>query len=82
MTSALTLDVEKRTVEHAQMFIDGSWAAAAAGATFPTVDPATGRTIAEVPRADASDVDRAVAAAKRVAVEWQFTSTPSPAPRC
>jgi 2-hydroxy-2-methylpropanal dehydrogenase len=75
MTSALTLDVEKRTVEHAQMFIDGSWTAAAAGATFPTIDPATGRTIAEVPRADASDVDRAVAAAKRVAVEWQFTDT-------
>ena len=74
-SSALLLDVEKRTAEHAQMFIDGSFTAAAAGATFPTVDPATGRTIAEIPRGDASDVDRAVAAAKRVAVEWQFTDT-------
>jgi acyl-CoA reductase-like NAD-dependent aldehyde dehydrogenase len=71
----LVLDVEKRTADHAQMYIDGTFTAAAAGATFPTVDPATGRTIAEVPRGDSSDVDKAVAAAKRVAVEWQFTDT-------
>lgn len=69
----LTLDSTARRVEHAQMFIDGAWTAASSGGSFPTVDPNTGQTIAEVPRADASDVDRAVAAAKRVAVEWQFT---------
>ncbi len=73
MTQAMILDDTTRTVEHAQMFIDGTWGPAAAGATFPTVDPSTGATIAQVPRADASDVDRAVAAAARVAVEWQFT---------
>jgi acyl-CoA reductase-like NAD-dependent aldehyde dehydrogenase len=69
----LTLDVQARTAQHARMYIDGGWSDASAGATFPTVDPNTGRAIAEVPRADAGDVDRAVAAAKRVAVEWQFT---------
>lgn len=69
----LTLDTTARRVDHAEMFIDGGWDAASAGTTFPTVDPSTGQTIAEVPRADASDVDRAVAAAQRVAVEWQFT---------
>ena len=69
----MTFDEATRRVDHAQMFIDGEWCPAGAGVTFPTVDPATGRTIAAVPRADASDVDRAVAAAKRVAVEWQFT---------
>ena len=72
---SMTLDVSARTVEHARMYIDGGWTAAAAGATFTTVDPNTGRPVAEVPRADASDVDRAVAAAKRVAVDWQFTDT-------
>jgi acyl-CoA reductase-like NAD-dependent aldehyde dehydrogenase len=70
---SLTLDTTARTADHAQLFIDGSWSAAAAGATFPTVDPNTGETIAQVPRGDATDVDRAVAAAQRVAVEWQFT---------
>ncbi|OJY48205.1 MAG: aldehyde dehydrogenase [Pseudonocardia sp. 73-21] len=69
----MTFDQATRRVDHAQMFIDGRWGPASAGVTFATVDPATGRTIAAVPRADASDVDRAVAAAKRVAVEWQFT---------
>lgn len=69
----LTLDSTARTVEHARMFVGGQWCDAAAGGTFPTVDPATGRTIAEVPRGDSSDVDRAVAAAKAAAVDWQFT---------
>ncbi|MEU6128430.1 aldehyde dehydrogenase family protein [Saccharopolyspora sp. NPDC047091] len=69
----LTLDLTARRVEHARMFVDGGWADAASGGSFPTVDPSTGETIAQVPRADATDVDRAVAAARRVSVEWQFT---------
>ena len=69
----MTMNPTERRVEHAQLFIDGEWVDAASGATFPTVDPNTGQTIAEVPRGDGTDVDRAVAAAKRVAVEWQFT---------
>jgi acyl-CoA reductase-like NAD-dependent aldehyde dehydrogenase len=68
---SLTLDTTARTAEHAQMFINGEWVSASS--TFPTVDPNTGATIAEVPRGDAADVDRAVAAAKAKAVEWQFT---------
>jgi acyl-CoA reductase-like NAD-dependent aldehyde dehydrogenase len=69
----MTLDPQARKVEHAQLYIGGAWSGPAAGQTFPTVDPNTGETIAEIPRGDASDVDRAVAAAKAVAVEWQFT---------
>lgn len=69
----LTVDQDARTAEHASMLIDGAFVPASAGATFGTVDPNTGRTIAQVPRADGTDVDRAVAAAKRVAVDWQFT---------
>ena len=68
---SLTLDSSARTAEHAQMFIGGEWVAAAS--SFPTVDPNTGATIGQVPRGDSGDVDRAVAAAKSVAVDWQFT---------
>src|SRR4051794_37223405 len=38
------------------------------------VNPATGETIAEVPRASAEDVDRAVQAAKRALPEWLETT--------
>lgn len=47
------------------LFIDGVFAPAATGAEFETVDPATGEVIARVARGAASDVDRAVAAARR-----------------
>ena len=44
--------------------IGGERAEAADGRTFETLDPATGRTIADVPYAGAEDVDRAVRAAR------------------
>ena len=73
MSQLLTVDTNARTVDHVQMLIGGRWCAAASGASFPALDPSTGREIAAIPRGDAADVDRAVAAAKAVAVEWQFT---------
>lgn len=45
-------------------FIDGAFRPAASGKTFPTVNPATGETLAEVAACDAADVDFAVAKAK------------------
>jgi len=48
-----------------RMFIDGDYVAAVSGATFPTINPATGEVIAEVARGNADDVNRAVASAKR-----------------
>jgi acyl-CoA reductase-like NAD-dependent aldehyde dehydrogenase len=48
-----------------KMYIDGRWAAAADGATFKTLDPGTGATIAWVPAGTVSDVDRAVNAARK-----------------
>ncbi|MCP9207861.1 aldehyde dehydrogenase family protein [Streptomyces sp. NEAU-Y11] len=48
-----------------KLLIDGEWVDAAAGATFATHDPATGRKLTEVALATAEDVDRAVAAARR-----------------
>lgn len=47
-------------------FIDGAFAPAADGATFDTVNPATGKVIAAVAHCGTADVDRAVAAARRV----------------
>ena len=42
-------------------FIDGGFRAASSGATFATVNPATGETLAEVAACGAEDVDFAVA---------------------
>ena len=47
------------------LFIDGAFAAAASGKRFVTENPATGEPLAEVAAGDATDVDRAVAAARR-----------------
>jgi aldehyde dehydrogenase (NAD+) len=46
------------------LFVDGEFVPAAAGNTFPTLNPATEETLAEVAAAGPEDVDRAVAAAR------------------
>ena len=48
-----------------QLWIDGSFVSSASGARTPTVNPATGVTLAEVAEADNADIDRAVASARR-----------------
>jgi aldehyde dehydrogenase (NAD+) len=47
------------------LFIDGEFTEPASGDTFKTVNPATEEVLAAVSAADAADVDRAVAAARR-----------------
>ena len=49
-----------------QAFIDGAFHDAVDGEKFETVNPATGDVLAEVAHCKAADVDRAVAAARRV----------------
>jgi 1-pyrroline dehydrogenase len=51
-------------------FIGGEWADSVSGETMEVVNPATGEVIAEVPRCNADDVDRAVEAAKQALPEW------------
>jgi len=51
-------------------FVGGEWVAAASGETMEVVNPATGETVAEVPKCSAEDVDRAVAAAAKALPEW------------
>jgi len=52
-------------MEPKQLLIDGRWADAASGKTFPSINPSTGRSIADLAEADAADVDLAVEAARR-----------------
>jgi 1-pyrroline dehydrogenase len=51
-------------------FIGGEWADSVSGETMEVVNPATGEVIAELPRCNADDVDRAVEAAKQALPEW------------
>ena len=51
---------------HTLAFIDGAFAPASDGATFLTLNPATGAEIAAVAHCGRADVDRAVVAARRV----------------
>lgn len=71
-TPRLKLDVETRSVDETMMYVDGEWYAGN-GEKFPTLDPNTGDAIGYIPRGNSSDIDRAVEAAERVAVAWQFT---------
>jgi 1-pyrroline dehydrogenase len=65
------------TVQRPQMFIGGEWVEGTSEETLPVIDPATGETVAEVPRAGEADVDRAVQAARRAFDDVWFDSTPS-----
>jgi phenylacetaldehyde dehydrogenase len=49
----------------ASLLIDGQWVRAHSDKTIPVVDPATGKTIGAAADADETDVDKAVAAARR-----------------
>jgi acyl-CoA reductase-like NAD-dependent aldehyde dehydrogenase len=53
------------------MLVGGELVEAVAGGTQPSIDPATGGTIAAVPAGDAQDVDRAVAAAAEAFPAWR-----------
>jgi acyl-CoA reductase-like NAD-dependent aldehyde dehydrogenase len=55
-----------RTLElRTQAFIDGRYCDAASGATFDSINPATGKLLARVAAGDEEDINRAVAAARR-----------------
>src|SRR5207302_8253191 len=54
--------------------VGGEWVDSLDGGTMEVLNPATGETIAEVPRSTAADVDRAVQAAKTALAEWLETT--------
>ena len=57
-------DAAQAVAPRNQLFIDGQWCDAANGATFDTVNPATGRVITAVAEGDSVDIDAAVASAR------------------
>ena len=62
------------TITRMKNFVGGEWVDAAEGGTMEVINPATGETIAEVPRGTQADVDRAVEAAKKAYEEWRDTT--------
>jgi gamma-glutamyl-gamma-aminobutyraldehyde dehydrogenase len=84
VTDTLTrsaIDQQLERLEYrTQAFIDGRFVAANSGATFSTLNPATGQVLAEVAACDAEDVDAAVQAA-RAAFDAGVWSKLAPAER-
>lgn len=58
----------------AQFYIDGQWVEPAAATWFDLIDPATEQSIGRLALGNATDVDRAVAAARRAFASWSTTS--------
>ncbi|MGC4807587.1 aldehyde dehydrogenase family protein [Micromonospora sp. DT233] len=55
-------------------YLDGRWVAAPTGQTLPVHNPATEQVVATVPAGTATDVDRAVAAARAAFPGWAATA--------
>lgn len=64
-SSALPAPVLQPEIKYTQIFINNEWHKSASGKTFPTLNPSTGETIAQVQEGDKADVDKAVAAASQ-----------------
>lgn len=57
--------IRPTNISNQQMLIDGRWVSSASGKTFETTDPSTGKVICHVAEGDKTDIDLAVAAARR-----------------
>jgi betaine-aldehyde dehydrogenase len=66
----------KTDVKAYQMYINGEWVDSQSNQTFPVYDPASEEVMAQVPDANAEDVNRAVAAARAAfdAGPWSTTT--------
>jgi len=62
-------------VRNYQMYINDEWVASNSSKTFPVYDPSTEEIIAQVPDANAEDVNRAVAAARAAFEEGAWPQT-------
>jgi len=60
-----------------QAFIDGRFCGAASGRTYTSVNPATGRPLAEIAACEAPDVDAAVKAARRAFEKGAWAKCPA-----
>src|SRR5262245_13867216 len=65
MTATATKRTSPPAIKLTRLLINNQWAEASDGGTFDTLNPATGEVIAKVSAATATDVDRAVQAARK-----------------
>src|ERR1700678_4248973 len=70
MPGGVTTDVKTYS-----MLINGEWVASKSAKTFPVYDPSTEEVIAQVPDANADDVNRAVAAAQAAFEEGPWATS-------
>jgi succinate-semialdehyde dehydrogenase/glutarate-semialdehyde dehydrogenase len=64
-------DLSDRGLLRDLAYIDGEWSSADDGATFAVEDPATGLTLASVPRMGVAETNRAIEAADRAFGIWR-----------
>lgn len=62
-------------------FIGGEWVAPVKGSYFENITPVTGKTICEIPRSTAEDIELALDAAHKAAPQWGKPRPPN-APTC
>ena len=62
------------SVTQMKNYVGGEWLDAVEGGTMEVLNPATGETIAEVPRGTEADVERAVEAARKALPDWLDTT--------
>jgi betaine-aldehyde dehydrogenase len=71
MSTATQTRASAPTLSSKGMLIGGQWVESVSGARITVENPAKKQAIADVPRAAAADVDRAVAAAARALPDWR-----------
>src|SRR5438034_1414293 len=71
MSTATQSKPHASTFSFKGMLIGGQWVESASGARITVENPAKRSPIAEVPRGNAADVERAVAAATKAYAEWR-----------
>jgi acyl-CoA reductase-like NAD-dependent aldehyde dehydrogenase len=71
MSTATESKPQSSTLSSKGMLIGGQWVESASGARITVENPAKRAPIAEVPRGNAADVERAVAAAAKAYADWR-----------
>ncbi|WP_102348633.1 aldehyde dehydrogenase family protein [Bacillus sp. Marseille-P3661] len=69
--SASSLEFAERETQGWKMFIGGKWVESTSGKRFVTINPSTGKPIAEVPEGNEEDITLAVNAAHQAFPAWK-----------
>ena len=65
------MDTSIELIAPERCYIDGAWIDSASGDRFPSIDPATGETLASVPNLGGEETHKAIAAAEAALVDWR-----------